>query len=248
MDNCSIDGCTRAARARGWCMTHYIYWAPRVDGRTCSGPSSDASVPCGRPLKYKDLCAGHGDMLRRMGELRPLKRHSAARSRELPTDMTIPAAKRFHDIGWTEDAAGCWIWNKPRTITGYGVFRDAPRHKMSAHRFAYELAYGVKLGRRTHIAHSCDNPPCVNPAHLSAGTSLDNMRDMVEKGRSTHGEKNPGHKLTIEQVEEIMARGRAGESSKSIARDYPVGDSHIRSIVRGERWQTALRVHYERAA
>ena len=51
-----------------------------------------------------------------------------------------------------------------------------------AHRVVWEAFNGEPLGDRL-VLHSCDNPSCVNPAHLSAGTMTDNMRDCASKGR-----------------------------------------------------------------
>ena len=53
------------------------------------------------------------------------------------------------------------------------------------------------------ICHRCDNPPCCNPNHLFAGTHDENMRDMVKKGRSQHGENHSSRKLNGHQVIEI---------------------------------------------
>jgi hypothetical protein len=82
----------------------------------------------------------------------------------------------------------CWPWlgvRMPQTATGsddYGRFALAGR-RVPAHRFAYEVAVGpIPEGLR--VLHSCDNPPCCNPAHLSLGTDLDNMRDKIAKGRA----------------------------------------------------------------
>lgn len=58
--------------------------------------------------------------------------------------------------------------------------------------------------------HSCDNPPCVNPAHLRVGTCADNMQDKAEKGRNpgnptTRGGVTP--KWTPEVVAAMRAQG-----------------------------------------
>lgn len=50
------------------------------------------------------------------------------------------------------------------------------------HRFAYHLTKGA-IPDGMQVLHSCDNPPCCNPDHLRVGTSLNNARDMVGRGR-----------------------------------------------------------------
>jgi hypothetical protein len=81
----------------------------------------------------------------------------------------------------------CWIWAASRDDKGYGTFGfDGVVQK--AHRVAYQLSVGP-IPDGAHILHSCDNPPCVNPAHLRVGTRSDNMRDKVARGRDHNTQK-----------------------------------------------------------
>lgn len=88
--------------------------------------------------------------------------------------------------------------------------------------------------------HHCDNPPCVNPAHLYVGTALSNVRDMDSRGRrvvgsnTPRGEQNPNAKLTDVQVSEIRLRytGRRGEQS-ALATEYGVTQALVHMIVKG---------------
>jgi len=79
--------------------------------------------------------------------------------------------------------SGCWEWTG-WTAHGYGYFRHDDGRDWRAPRASYELFVGP-IPEGMNVLHHCDNPPCVRPDHLYAGTSSDNMRDCVVRGR--HG-------------------------------------------------------------
>lgn len=87
------------------------------------------------------------------------------------------------------------------------------------------------------VRHSCDNPPCVNPAHLSTGTKADNSADMVARGRSPRGSRSGASKLTERQVAEIRVRQAAGELHRVLAAEYGISRVTITNIVTGKTWR-----------
>lgn len=83
------------------------------------------------------------------------------------------------------DLDDCWLWLAARDRNGYGKFQYGPKGGQThvrAHRWIVEHLRGpIPLGMV--VMHTCDNPPCVNPAHLIIGTPLQNNDDKVAKGR-----------------------------------------------------------------
>jgi HNH endonuclease len=82
-----------------------------------------------------------------------------------------------------DKSGDCWLWQGSIDHRGYGqINAGGDRGTKLVHRLVYEDANGpIPAGR--YVCHTCDNPQCVNPAHLWCGTSRDNALDMIAKGR-----------------------------------------------------------------
>lgn len=141
----------------------------------------------------------------------------------------------------------CWIWTARARFAGYGQIWWHG-HVERAHRVAYELGRGP-IPDGLFVLHSCDNPPCCNPAHLFLGTSKDNSDDMIQKGRDLHfrGEQHGRCKLTDAQVAEIRERYAAGGVTQiQLGAEFGVAHSQISRIVtRKNRQDTASNGHEE---
>ena len=128
----------------------------------------------------------------------------------------------------------CWLWTASRNWAGYGYFTvvvDGRKHKGYAHRASYEFAYG-EFDRALYVLHSCDNPSCVNPAHLSLGTQRQNLQEASDKGR-TSNQFIKGSKLTWDQVCEIRRRHEiGGENQVTLAGEYGLAVGYINRICR----------------
>jgi len=135
----------------------------------------------------------------------------------------------------------CWEWMGAKSDKGYGRFWVNDQ-MWAATRVAFILAH-VEIPGGLLVLHTCDNPGCVNPDHLYAGTHKDNHLDMVTRNRaptpnSMPGETNPGSKLTARGVKDIRKRYAAGGIlQRQLAEEYGVAQTNISFIVRGEHWK-----------
>lgn len=117
----------------------------------------------------------------------------------------------------------CMEWMGSRNYAGYGYAGDprtSGRTQTGAHRASYEMFVGP-IPDGMYVCHTCDNPPCVNPRHLFAGTPTDNARDRQNKGRFTPPRfdraNHPRTKIAPAQVVEIRQRAIRGQKCSNIA-------------------------------
>lgn len=129
---------------------------------------------------------------------------------------------------------GCWRYTGGLNSGGYGNIWDNGRTR-SAHVVSFECHSGP-VPEGLSVLHSCDYRACINPEHLFAGTTQDNIDDMVTKGRDGFkGERNGRCLLTKDQREEIRAL-LSEHSQQHIANMYNVSRSTIAAIKSGRNW------------
>jgi len=125
---------------------------------------------------------------------------------------------------------GCWNWTMYRNPHGYG--KVGWRGKVwLAHRLAFAFSAGIDPATMLDdVLHSCDNPACVNPAHLRLGTARENHEDSVARKRAVvglRGEEHRGARLTENDARAILAARAAGETGESIARRFGVSGTTV---------------------
>lgn len=130
-----------------------------------------------------------------------------------------------------EKTETCWIWTGARSGAGYAMFGGK-----SASHISFFFATGRWPEHGKFLLHRCDCPPCINPDHLVEGTQAENIRDAVEKGRMSRGEKNGMSQLTEEQVAEIRKDHALGMRQRDLMKKFSISRGNAWAIVHGKRW------------
>ena len=131
--------------------------------------------------------------------------------------------KRFWRHVDKKESDDCWEWLACCNDGGHGRFQ-LYGHLQLAHRVSWAIAnktWPIPEGR--YICHTCDNPTCVNPAHLYLGNNTTNMQD-----------RSP---LTPDDVKEIRQLRKIGYTYKEIAFIYGVEHHTIGGICRNKHWK-----------
>lgn len=143
----------------------------------------------------------------------------------------MPYLHRFRDdyvdSFWAkvQKTESCWNWTAGVDGEEYGMYRGG-----KAHRISYSFVYG-EIPTGMVVRHICNNPRCVNPAHLRLGTEKQNRRDMILS------ERGGPAKLNWEAVAEIR-RLRAAKlmTARALAQKYGVSAQSISRITTMKHW------------
>lgn len=217
----------------------YVYHA------VCNNPAccNPAHLAVGSKSDAMYAASRHGTKLGRANGLKQGPKKDAPRriAKPYPKLTERQLVNFWRKVDKESSPYGCWLWTAAGGGSGYGSFRVAGKNR-SASRISYILAYG-EPDLHLDVCHNCpgpdgDNPMCVNPDHLYAGTRRMNLNDCVEKGRknAAKGVYAGKTKLKPEQVYEIRRRGDAGESRKLMAEEFGVTAVSISNIVTRKTW------------
>ncbi len=197
----TCEGCGAAFSAR-------LCRVQKGQGRYCSSPCASRAN------------AAKIDRTRKRGPLAadsPSRTHDAKKAAVGPwVTANAPLVSAFWERVARAGPDECWLWTGGRGADGYGLItKDGATWR--ATRVSWQLHNDEALGQR-HVLHHCDNPPCVNPGHLWAGTRSDNMRDMVQKMRGWRQRATDcihGHPFSEDNVYRDIKDGRPRRRCKT---------------------------------
>jgi len=151
-----------------------------------------------------------------------------------------PIARFYAQVRKTK---GCWIWLGCTGGTSpYGLIWWNGKQRL-AHKVAFEIS-GRTLKVGQCVLHHCDNPICVRPDHLWAGTQKENMHDCVQKGRFArglalnhppqNGELNYNARLLDIQIVEMRRLFADGWTQADLMRKFETTRANVHVIVRNK--------------
>jgi hypothetical protein len=113
----------------------------------------------------------------------------------------------------------------------YGLFSS-----QLLHREVFALTKGE---RPSVVMHACDNPLCINPKHLFAGSPEANLIDAWLKGRQAKGEQNGRAKLNKKQVDELRrCKEVHGLTYKQIANKFDIARVTVWRVLSETNWRS----------
>ncbi len=162
--------------------------------------------------------------------------HSKTIDGSVISDVEIARFWSKVNVGSSTD---CWEWTGAKTGFGYGHMTISGQKQIYAHRLSYAIHNG-SISAGLHVCHSCDNPKCVNPAHLWLGTHAENMKDRNRKGRTNppRGDKSASAKLTEADVIDIRERAKIRKLGdiNSMAKEFGVTRGTIYTVIARLTW------------
>lgn len=141
------------------------------------------------------------------------------------------------EIRWEVDDRGCWNCTSHHCNSKrYPLIRCGRGKRVAISRVVY-AEKDPTLRDDEVVRHSCDNRRCINPAHLLKGTTLDNMRDKVERNRQARGTRCPWAKLDESKVRDIRSRYRFRKVTYAmLAAECGISVTHAIQVIKGEKW------------
>lgn len=132
---------------------------------------------------------------------------SLPRSGRRRIDPAAVPRDRFRSFVDERGPTECWPWTG-RVVGGRGMLSYPGNPNTLAPRIAWAIANEADPGD-LDVLHSCDNPACVNPAHLRVGTPKENAADRIERGRGVlpiPKETRPSREIRVLNVEDAKRK------------------------------------------
>ena len=213
---CKINECGKAAFSSMLCSYHYEQNRVK-NADPCIVPD------CRRQSSRRGMCVAHYKKFMRHGD-------------PLGGQTEHGALPLFYGQALKHSSYECLLWPYGHTSRGYAIMSSNGTHCL-VHRRICEEVHGPAPTDKHQAAHSCGNghKGCVNPAHLSWKTAIENNADKILHGTHVRGERQGSSKLTESDVKAIRNLLTA-KSQRELAISFGVSQSHISRIIRGKNW------------